>query len=156
MQIRSLGWEDPLEEEMAPHFNTLAWKIPWTEEPSGLQSIGSQRVRHDRACTHLPNNSYISKLSSAFFFNGLQCYLKKLFIQLFMRLFHQRISSLRAQSHSGGSCTSYQVPSRCLAYNEYCLVLLIQCNSYYKGLSVKMVSVETVAEKFGIFVKNSI
>ena len=67
MQIRSLGWEDPLEEEMATHFNTLAWKIPWTEEPSGLQSIGSQRVRHDRACTHLPNNSYISKLSSAFF-----------------------------------------------------------------------------------------
>jgi len=46
MQVRSLGWEDPLEEEMATHSNILAWKIPWTEEPDGLQSMGSQRVRH--------------------------------------------------------------------------------------------------------------
>ena len=45
--IRSLGWEDPLEEGIATHSNILAWRIPWTEEPSGLQSIGSQRVRHD-------------------------------------------------------------------------------------------------------------
>ena len=42
--VRSLGWEDPLEKEMATHSSTLAWKIPWTEEPGGLQSIGSQRV----------------------------------------------------------------------------------------------------------------
>ena len=46
-QVPSLGWEDPLEKEMAPHFSTLAWKIPWTEEPGRLQSMGSQRVRHD-------------------------------------------------------------------------------------------------------------
>ena len=46
MQVRSLGWEDPLEEEMATHSNILAWKIPWTEEPDGLQTMGSQRVRH--------------------------------------------------------------------------------------------------------------
>ena len=46
-QVRSLGWEDPLEEEMATHSNILAWKIPWTEEPDGLQSIGSQRGRHN-------------------------------------------------------------------------------------------------------------
>ena len=45
--VRSLGWEDPLEKEMATHSNTLAWKIPWTEEPDRLQSIGSQRVGHD-------------------------------------------------------------------------------------------------------------
>ena len=45
--IRSLGWEDPLEKEMATHSSTLAWKIPWTEEPSRLQSMGSQRVGHD-------------------------------------------------------------------------------------------------------------
>ena len=40
-QIRCLGWEDPLEKEMAAHSSTLAWRIPWTEEPGGLQSVGS-------------------------------------------------------------------------------------------------------------------
>ena len=45
--VRSLGWEDPLEKEMATHSSVLAWRIPWTEEPGGLQSTGSQRVRHD-------------------------------------------------------------------------------------------------------------
>ena len=47
MQVRSLGEEDPLEEGMATHSSILAWRIPWTEEPGGLQSIGLQRVRHD-------------------------------------------------------------------------------------------------------------
>ena len=46
-QVRSLGGEDLLEEEMATHSSILAWKIPWTEEPGGLQSMGSQRVGHD-------------------------------------------------------------------------------------------------------------
>ena len=45
--VRSLGWEDPLEKGMATHSNILAWSIPWTEEPGGLQSVGSERVRHD-------------------------------------------------------------------------------------------------------------
>ena len=45
--IQSLGWGDPLEKEMATHSSTLAWKIPWTEEPGRLQSVGSQRVGHD-------------------------------------------------------------------------------------------------------------
>ena len=45
--VRSLGQEDPLEKEMAIHSRTVAWKIPWTEEPGKLQSMGSQRVRHD-------------------------------------------------------------------------------------------------------------
>ena len=49
MQIRSLGWEDPLEKEMATHTSILAWEIPWKEEPSGLLSMGWQRVRHDLA-----------------------------------------------------------------------------------------------------------
>ena len=44
---RSLGWEDPLEEGMTTHSSILAWRIPWTEEPRGLQSMGSQRVGHD-------------------------------------------------------------------------------------------------------------
>ena len=46
-QLRSLGWEDPLEKGMATYSSILAWKIPWIEEPGGLQSIGSQRVGHD-------------------------------------------------------------------------------------------------------------
>ena len=47
MQVRSLGQEDPLEEGMATHSSILAWRIPWTEEPGGLQSIGSHTVGHD-------------------------------------------------------------------------------------------------------------
>ena len=46
-QVLSLGQEDPLEKEMAAHSTILAWKIPWTEEPSGLQSVDLPRVRHD-------------------------------------------------------------------------------------------------------------
>ena len=53
-RVLSLGQEDPLKEEMAAHFSILAWKIPWMEEPGGLQSIGSQRIEHDQACTHKP------------------------------------------------------------------------------------------------------
>ena len=45
--VRSLGWEEPLEEGMATHSRILAWRIPWTEEPGGLQSIGSHRLGHD-------------------------------------------------------------------------------------------------------------
>ena len=46
-RVRSLGQEDPLEKEMATHSSTLEWKIPWMEEPGGLQSLGSQRAGHD-------------------------------------------------------------------------------------------------------------
>ena len=45
--VRSLSWEDPLEKGMESHFSILAWRIPWTEEPEQLQSIGSQRVGRD-------------------------------------------------------------------------------------------------------------
>ena len=45
--VRFLDWEDPLEKEMAIHLGTITWKISWTEEPDRLQSMGSQRVRHD-------------------------------------------------------------------------------------------------------------
>ena len=56
--VRSLGQEDSLEEGMAPHCSVLAWRIPWTGEPGGLQSVGSQRPRYDQsdhrhACSHL-------------------------------------------------------------------------------------------------------
>ena len=46
-QVRFLSWKEPLEEEMATYSSILAWKIPWTEEPGGLQSMGSQRVGHN-------------------------------------------------------------------------------------------------------------
>ena len=47
MRVSSLGWEDPLEEEMATHSSILAWRIPWTQAPGRLQSMGLQRVGHD-------------------------------------------------------------------------------------------------------------
>ena len=46
-QVQPLGWEDPLEKGMATHSSILAWRIPWTEEPGGVQSMRSQRVGHD-------------------------------------------------------------------------------------------------------------
>ena len=54
MQVQPLGWEDPLEKEMATHSSILAWRIPWTEEPGGLQSTGSQRVGHDLVTKQQP------------------------------------------------------------------------------------------------------
>ena len=63
--VQSLNWEDSLEEEMAIHSSILAWRIPWTEEPGGLQSLGSQRVRHDWARL----SKQASKLNSFLSFN---------------------------------------------------------------------------------------
>ena len=53
MWVQSLGQEDHLEEKMAIHSSILAWEVPWTEEPCGLQSIGLQSVRHDYVCTYV-------------------------------------------------------------------------------------------------------
>ena len=61
MQVQPLCQEDPLEQEMATHFSILAWEIPWIEEPGGLQSMGSQRVRQgmtEHACTVLMLATY--------------------------------------------------------------------------------------------------
>ena len=55
--VRSLGREDPLEKEMATHPSILNWRIPWTEEPRGLQSTGSQRVGDDREYIHTHNQN---------------------------------------------------------------------------------------------------
>ena len=54
-QVRSLGWEDSLEKRMATHSSILAWRIPWTEEPGGLQSMGSLRVSQDWAAVTFQN-----------------------------------------------------------------------------------------------------
>ena len=63
-QVQSLGREDPLEEEMATHSRILAWRIPWTEEPGGLQSVGLQRVRNDWVTnTTLLNRASWSKVN---------------------------------------------------------------------------------------------
>ena len=59
--VRSLGWEDPLEKEMATHSSTLAWRIPWREEPGRLQSMGSQRVGHDWV-TSLTSLTYLCQI----------------------------------------------------------------------------------------------
>ena len=56
-QVWSLGWEDPLEKRMAAHSSILAWRIPWTEEPGGLQSMGLQRVRHNSLTELLGNEA---------------------------------------------------------------------------------------------------
>ena len=58
-QVRCLDWEDPLEKGMETHSSTLAWRIPWTEEPGGLQAMGSQRVGHD----WVPNTFYFDHLT---------------------------------------------------------------------------------------------
>ena len=70
--VWSLGWEDPLEDGMAVHSSILAWRIPWTEEPGGLQSIGLERVRHNWACTHGPEIKFLKVFTKikVFFFKG--------------------------------------------------------------------------------------
>ena len=66
-RVQSLGWEDPLEKEMAIHSSTIAQKIPWTEEPGRLQSMGLQRVRHDWA-TSLHLLKYTEKQVPDYYF----------------------------------------------------------------------------------------
>ena len=62
MQVRSLGWEDLLEEGMATHSSILEWRIPWTEEPGGLQPMGSQRVTEatEHTCTQAVYRALLS------------------------------------------------------------------------------------------------
>ena len=61
-QVRSLGWEEPLEKGTVTHSNLLAWGIPWTEELWGLQSMGSERVRHDGVTTQHQQHARVSRL----------------------------------------------------------------------------------------------
>ena len=62
MWVRSLGWEDPLEKEIATHFSILAWRIPWTEEPGGLQSTGLQS--QTEATEHAQFVTYQQKINT--------------------------------------------------------------------------------------------
>ena len=69
MQVQTLGQEDALEEGMAPHSSVLAWRIPWAEEPGGLQFTGSQRVGHD--CSDLALTPYIYIYTHTHTHNGI-------------------------------------------------------------------------------------
>ena len=68
---QSLGLEDPLKKEIATNLSILAWEIPWTEEPGGLQSMGSQRIKHDLVIKHATELYHVPKISNCF-----SCYLK--------------------------------------------------------------------------------
>ena len=81
--VRALGWEDPLEKEMAIHSSTSAWKIPWTEEPGRLQSMGSQRVGHDWVTSLSPLTFFADKINV----NNFLCIVY--FIQILSLVFKQ-------------------------------------------------------------------
>ena len=82
------GWEDPLEEEMAPHYSILAWRIPWTEESGGLQSMGSQRVGHDRV-TEQAHADPDTDTGSSCYWTGV-CYVRELQLRRSMRELDQQ------------------------------------------------------------------
>ena len=84
--VWSPGWEDTLEKEMATHSSILAWRIPWTEEPSGLQSTGSQRVRHDWADFTFTFNGY--KVSFRILIGHLCLLSKEITIQVLWQFFN--------------------------------------------------------------------
>ena len=73
-QVQSLSWEDPLEEGMATHSSVLAWRTPWTEEPGGLRSMGSQKPRHNLATNTL------TSLFSHGFININRCAVSRAFL----------------------------------------------------------------------------
>jgi len=73
MGVQSLDRDDPLEEKMATHSSVLFWRIPWTEEPGGLQSMGSQRVGHDRAHAHTHTHTHARARTILCLQNVLSC-----------------------------------------------------------------------------------
>ena len=74
MQVQSLGWEDTLVKEMETHSSIFAWRNPWTEEPSGLQSVKLQRVGHDSELTH--THIYLTRIDLMY---DQDCYLEGIF-----------------------------------------------------------------------------
>ena len=107
--VRSSGGEDPLEEDRATHSRILAWEIPWTEEPCGLQSMGSQRVRHDWATKHssTAHSACVSR-NVNIYFCGPQpdlWHLSKLclFPYIFPRLFNTLFAVLQLSVFSSGN-----------------------------------------------------
>ena len=66
-RVQSLGQEDPLEEEMATHSSILAWEIPWTEKPGGVQTVGLQRVQHDLAIKQTTTKEMLQNLGNSYY-----------------------------------------------------------------------------------------
>ena len=108
-RVQPLGGEDPLEKGMATHSSILAWRIPWTEEPGGLYSMGSQRVMTKHTCTNVDWNNYYSpwpwktKLQRTWwlevrdtmqFFSALETIKISLWTQLWLETCHQETSYL--------------------------------------------------------------
>ena len=77
-RVQSLGQEDPLEEEMATHSSILAWEIPWTEKPGGVQTVGLQRVQHDLAIKQTTTKEMLQNLGNSYY------YVKKLWVLFFI------------------------------------------------------------------------
>ena len=107
--VLSLGRDDPLEKGMATHSSILAWRIPWTEEPGRLKSMGSQRVGHDWACIlcmhfiKLTNILFVLDLVYNYINAYTHCYLKQLYLHLVpsktgFHWDHQKIATWRLQS----------------------------------------------------------
>ena len=116
-RVWSLGREDSLEKEMATHSSTLAWKIPWTEEPCRLQSTGSQRVRHDWATSFTSLHSWPQELS----WHQRVCYLANELQWVQMRL--------------KVSWKSYFLPLWAyLGFNQFLWILFLMAASFFQWL----------------------
>ena len=106
-QIRSLGWEDALEQEMATHSSTLAWKIPWTEKPGRLQSIGSERLGHYWATEHTHTHTHIYHHMTSLLFSILPKPFSCSFLKAIAPKYHFRPKDLpQLLSTSGWKGTS--------------------------------------------------
>ena len=123
-QVRSLGWEDPLEKEVATHSSTLAWRIPWTEEPGGLQSTVSQRVGHDWAtslsvsvCAHIYTVVfiYLIDISPPSFLLHFPFFLKKVFIYLSLA-----VLGLHCCAQAFSSCWEWGLFCSCTVQASHC------------------------------------
>ena len=92
----SLDWGDPLEEEIAAHSSILGWKIPWTEEPGRLQSMASQRIRHDWACMQMASIAYLLSLPSELLPEDLLCFAtRNLLSEAYLKGYHLSAESLK-------------------------------------------------------------
>ena len=141
-QVQSLGWEDPLEKEMATHSSTLAWKIPCTEEPGGLQSMGSQRVGHDWVTNtltfSLTHRKCIDKVVISIFFSicfFLTILLKLaigspfhviVFFPLYGHLWGARRACSRTAHHSGCRFLGWVFQSNCISIHLLTEVAVVQ------------------------------
>ena len=124
--VWSLGWEDPLEEIMATHSSVLAWRIPWTEEPGRLQSVGSQRVGHNWASnthTHTPFIVIVRYWLYSVLLHSISLWLI-LFIVVYTSSFPTAVVHLLSPS-------SYWYPGVCSLYPWVCFLFVIFTSLLY-------------------------